>query len=133
MGVTVRDDHRICWECGPLLYRPYVTTCRDGSGLECGQRPGWSLPKGTMKTAQVLQRMWLQAGKKLGLLKGHVSLSLPALAPSSFPTFPFRKGLGGGGGGGAAKSLPPFSVGLFLLAAFRNRLGDADGSQLWAF
>lgn len=30
--VTVRDDNRICWECGPLLYPPYVTTWSDGNG-----------------------------------------------------------------------------------------------------
>lgn len=55
--------------------------------------------------------------------------------PSSFPTF-FQEGVGWGsgwGGGWAAKSLPPFSVGLSVLAAFRNKLGDADGSQSWLF
>lgn len=61
--------------------------------------------------------------------------SLPALTPSSFPTVPFRRGWAGVGMVGAANSLPqgPFSVGLLVLAAFRNKLGDADGSPCGLF
>lgn len=79
--VTLLDDNRICWECGPLLYPPYVTTWSDGNGWAA-----WSVGSGladyfprAMKTAQVLKRMWVQAVKKLGRLKDHVSPSLQAL------------------------------------------------------
>lgn len=84
-------------------------------GLACvGSGLAGSLPSVAMKTAQVLQRMWLQACRKLGLLKGHVSLSLPAVTPSSFPAFPFRKRLGGGGGGG--NKIPPTFLRGFIRA-----------------
>lgn len=79
--VTLLDDNRICWECGPLLYPPYVTTWSDGNGWAA-----WGVGSGladyfprAMKTAQVLKRMWVQAVKKLGRLKDHVSPSLQAL------------------------------------------------------
>lgn len=48
MDVSLRDDNRICWECGLLLYPPYVTTW---SGLT------WvSSPEGRQRPAPTLRR-----------------------------------------------------------------------------
>jgi hypothetical protein len=71
---TVQDDNRICWECGPLLCPPRVTTWSDGNGWAA-----WEVDSGPplscrgVKTAQCLHRMWGQAIRKLGRLKGRVS------------------------------------------------------------
>lgn len=91
--VTLLDDNRIRWECGPLLYPPYVTTWSDGNGWAAwgvGSALADYFPQ-AMKTAQVLQRMWVQAVKKLGRLKDHVSPSLQARWAFFFPNLSGRE------------------------------------------
>lgn len=75
-----------------------------------------SHPPEAMKTAQFLQRMWVQAVKKLGRLKGHVS---PSAASFPFLPQPFLWEIGRG----SLLTVIPFSSDLFvLLAALRNKL-----------
>jgi len=71
-----------------------------------------------MKTAQFLQRMWVQAVKKLGRLKGHVSPSASSPFPLFFPNLSLWEI-----GRGSLLTVIPFSSDLFVLwAALRNEL-----------
>ena len=78
------------------------------SSRDVGRGLAGDSPK-AMKAAQVLQRMWIQAVKKLGILKGHVSLSASSL-PLFFPNLSFQEGVGGGQQCASHGDLPPLSV-----------------------
>lgn len=128
--VTVRDDNRICWECGPLLYPPYVTTWSDGNGWTA-----WAVGSGladyppeAMKPAQVLHRMWIQAVKKLGRWKGHVSPAASSSPP--FLSWPFFVGSWEPGAFLQCSFLLWF---IYASATFTHKWWDSDYSHTWVF